>query len=434
MILLKEVGYGALCFHPTSFFVCRVCSCILPSQTYECERLQSVKCERFFYASRLVHGIILVTNGKRKGGQKRARNGGNIVNELMITLLENNWFLYATCGAAGTGGLIQIVLSVIYNRSLNASDRMRNTKVAWLRQMKTRYESGYEWNNRIRNIELFVDKNMGRRKWLGIYLKTWEEFGGMMLPLTLVFAFLGAVCAGTYMEEKTLSVSYLAMGTVLAVLLRGIIVMANLKEKQNLLRTNLCDYFENTLRAEAKNRHREKREQEEYFAIKKQREEIASALAVDDRKADAGEKTNGEAAEQTFESKSLTSEKTASVQLPQKPEREERRKQRRESKKNAKEVKRLKKQEKKTEKETAKLRRKQMKEQKRVDRLAKRMEKMQQRLGTAATAEHGSAQNAVGNKKEESARLKREQLKRKVDVTPAQEDQILSEVLREFLA
>ena len=356
------------------------------------------------------------------------------MNELMITLLENNWFLYVACGAAGTGGLIQIVLSVIYNRSLNASDRMRNTKVAWLRQMKTRYESGYEWNNRIRNIELFVDKNMGRRKWLGIYLKTWEEFGRLMLPLTLVFALLGAVCAGTYMEEKTLSVSYLAIGTVLAILLRGIIVMANLKEKQNLLRTNLCDYFENTLRAEAKNRHREKREQEEYLAIQKQREEIASALAFDDQKADAGEKTNREATEQTCESKSLTTEKTATVQLPQKPEREERRKQRREKKKNAKEGKRLKKQEKKTEKETAKLRRKQMKEQKRVDKLAKRMEKMQLRMGTAATAESSGVQNAVGNMKEENARLKREQLKRKVDVTPAQEDQILSEVLREFLA
>ncbi len=352
------------------------------------------------------------------------------MNELMITLLENNWFLYAACGAAGTGGLIQIVLTIIYNRSLNASDRMRNTKVVWLRQMKTRYESGYEWNNRIRNVELFVDKNMGRRKWLGIYLKTWEEFGKMMLPLTLVFALLGAVCAGTYTEDRTLAVSFLAVGTVLAVLLRGIAVLANLKEKQNLLRTNLCDYFENTLRAEAGNRRRERKEQEEYFEIQKKQEEIACTLSDADGGNEIAEPTTGESGER----QSVSTEESAVVQSQQKAEKAENKKQKKEMKKNAKETKQLKKQEKKTEKETAKLRRKQMKEQKRVDKLTKRMEKMQQRLGTAATAEGSGAQSTACNKKEENARLKREQLKRKVDVTPAQEDQILSEVLREFLA
>ena len=85
-------------------------------------------------------------------------------------------------------------------------------------------------------------------------------------------------------------------------------------------------------------------------------------------------------------------------------------------------------------KETEKLQRKQAKEQKRVDKLTKRMEKMQLQLGTAATMENTGGLHGVGGKKEENARIKREQLKRKVDVTPAQEDQIISEVLREFLA
>ncbi len=388
------------------------------------------------------------------------------MNELMITLLENNWFLYAACGAAGVGGLIQIILTIIYNRSLNASDRMRNTKVVWLRQMKTRYESGYEWNNRIRNVELFVDKNMGRRKWLGIYLKTWEEFGKMMQPLTLVFAVLGAVCAGTYAEDRALAVSFLAVGTVLAVLLRGITVLANLKEKQKLLRTNLCDYFENTLRGEAKSRRREKREQEEFFEIQKQREEIACAVLGADKEMETAEESvrtgfnestacnrtkqmSGEQIEQgkeeTCEAKqegtgignqrSETEKTSQSADKRNKKALRHEKKQARKSERLAqKEDKLLKKQEKKTEKETAKLRRKQMKEQKRVDKLTKRMEKMQQRLGTAATAEGSGVQSTACNKKEENARLKREQLKRKVDVTPAQEDQILSEVLREFLA
>lgn len=390
------------------------------------------------------------------------------MNELMIILLENNCFLYAACAVAGTGGLIQIILSVIYNRSLAASDRMRNTKIVWLRQMKTRYESGYEWNNRIRNVELFVDKNMGRRKWLGIYLKTWEEFGKMMLPLTLVIAFLGAVCAGTYTEDRSEVLSLVASGIIPAVLLRGIIVLVNLKEKQALLRTNLCEYFENTLRGEVKNRRREKREQDNCFSIHKQREEIACTIAEVAKCEETAERTEnvgleegiaqdrtevpieenaerGQEKEELYESKKEVSEpKGQRHETEKKLEavaknnrrvlRQEKKQARRAERLAKKEAKLLKKQEARMEKEAAKLRRKQQKEQKRVDKLTKRMERMKQRLGTAATVERNEIQRAAYSRKEESARLKREQLKRKVDVTPAQEDQILAEVLREFLA
>ena len=373
------------------------------------------------------------------------------MNELMITLLENDWLLYATCGAAGLGGLIQIVLSVIYNRSLNASERMRNTKIVWLRQMKSRYESGYEWNNRIRNVELFVDKNIGRRKWMGFYLKTWEELSRMMLPLVLVLSALGALCAGTYTEDKTMPLLYLVTGAVLAVVLRGMTALANLKEKQNLLRTNLCDYFENTLQGEAKNRRREnRREQETYFGKQELREEIA--CAVEDKKMQGYSVTPGLDEKQQAESADTESQavlgdagsrkqKRESAKLAgiaaknnKKALRKEKKKEKQLEKLARKETKQLKQQEKALAKETEKLQRKQAKEQKRVDKLTKRMEKMQLQLGTAATMENTGGLHGVGGKKEENARIKREQLKRKVDVTPAQEDQIISEVLREFLA
>ena len=119
--------------------------------------MQSAKGERFCWEILLVRSIIMATNGKQEAGNC-SRNGGNVVNELMILFLENDWLMYGVCGVTVLGSLIPIVLSVIYNRSLNASDRMRSTRMAWLKQMKTRFESGYEWDNRIRNVELFVDK------------------------------------------------------------------------------------------------------------------------------------------------------------------------------------------------------------------------------------------------------------------------------------
>lgn len=368
------------------------------------------------------------------------------MNELMITLLENDWLLYVACGAAGIGGLIQIILSVIYNRSLNASERMRNTKIAWLRQMKTRYESGYEWNNRIRNVELFVDKNIGRRKWMGIYLKTWEELSKMMMPLILVLSALGAVGAGIYMEEKTMQLVYLVTGAMLAVILRGMTALTNLEEKQRLLRTNLCDYFENTLQGEAKNRRRENlREKEGYLGRQALQEEIACAADVDkseksevklqQKQEDAeGEKQKEKTSESRKDRKESAKHAKVAAKSNKNALRQEKKKERQSAKLAEKEVKHLKKQEKRAAKEAAKLQRKQAKEQKRVDKLAKRMEKMQLRLDTAATAESGAVQGHGGGRKEENARLKREQLKRKVDITPAQEDQIISEVLREFLA
>lgn len=409
------------------------------------------------------------------------------MNELMITCLENDWLLYAACGAAGAGGLIQLLLLMIYNRSLNASERMRSTKIAWLRQMKVRYESGYEWDNRIRNVELFVDKNIGRRKWMGIYLKTWEELSRVMLWVVLGCSVLGALCAGTYKEGTTMPVVYLVTGATLAMFLRMITVLVNLREKRCLLRINLCDYFENTLQGEAKNRRREHlREQEAYYGKEILREEIACAVAdADDAKQgerDKGkeqpdkvgrmsqevvkkEQVSGQRADRELqvemESLETDMKKRDVVQSRDAAKKEketaksnkavlqkERKKEKKLSRLAKKEVKNLKKQEKnaakeakrsekkakKAEKETKKLQRKQAKEQKRVDKLTKRMEKMQVRLGTAATSESAGQPTGFGGKKEENARQKREQLKRKVDVTPAQEDQIISEVLREFLA
>lgn len=438
------------------------------------------------------------------------------MNELMITVLENDWLLYGACGAAALGCLIQIILSVIYNRSLNASERMRSTKIAWLRQMKTRYESGYEWNNRIRNVELFVDKNVGRRKWMGIYLKTWEELSKLMVWLVLLLAAVGAVCVGTYIEETTMPLFYLVTGAALALVLRGLTALANIKEKENMLRTNLCDYFENTLRGEAKNRRRENRiEREEYFGLQKQREEIACAIAGAQRQKEkeagntqtaiADAKRLSDRAEQVTECKAETAAENKAEQeaetavgsraeqmtdckaaedkpeqrksdsidakLQQKQEEMKSKMYRKEAaekakvaaksnkqvlrreKKQAKELakqtkkeakllkkqakkeaKAVKKQEKRAAKEAAKLQQKQQKEQKRVDKLTKRMERMQLRLGTAAASESVSLQNSMGGTKEESARMKREQLKKKVEVTPAQEDQIIADVLREFLA
>lgn len=325
------------------------------------------------------------------------------MNEQMIIWLENDWLLYLACGAAAVGCLIQLILSAIYRRSLNASDRMRNTKVAWLRQMKTRYESGYEWNNRIRNVELFVDKHLGRRKWLGIYLKTWEELGRMMLLLVLALSALGAVYAGSYLQEKNEAFVYLVTGAGLAFILRGLTLLVNLKEKQNMLRTNLCDYFENTLRGETKNRRREKHEQEKYYGLQEQREEIACTETEEQREPETVPVQN----EGVSGKKIIHDRKQRRAEKLQK--------------------KLAKKEERAVKKQSARLHRRQVKEQKRVDKLTRRMEKMQKRLGTVATLEN------AGNKKDDCAKLKREQLKRKVDVTPAQEDRIIADVLREFL-
>jgi len=357
------------------------------------------------------------------------------VNELMITLLDNNCFLYAACGSAGLGCLIQLMLSVVYNRSLNASERMRSTKIAWLRQMKTRYESGYEWDHRIRNVELFVDKNIGRRKLMGVYLKSWEELGKIMLPLTVLFSLLGALCAITYQEEKTLAALYLAEGAVLVAFLQGLTAFANLKEKRNLLRTYLCDYFENTLRGEARKRHRDDRAMEERdFGLSKQQAEIACASEGNgEAKPTAAVVEPEKQGEAQIENKSNAEQKKACT-CSKKQQRLLHRQEKQAAKLRKKENSRIKKLEKKSDKEASKLYRRQRKEQKRVDKLAKRMEKMQLRLCVAATAEEGNRTGNGTKLKDDSARLKREQLKQKVNVSPAQEDQIISEVLREFLA
>lgn len=348
------------------------------------------------------------------------------LNELMIMLPENKGFLYAACASAALGCLLQLMLSILYNRSLNASDRMRSTKLAWLRRMRTRYESGFEWNNRIRNVALFVEKNIGRRKLFGLYLKTWEAFGRLALPFVLIFSVLGAVESALYRRENNDIMRYLALGAVLTVLLLGVTTLANLKEKNKLLVTNLCEYFENTLQGEARNRRREKRlENEAYLELHKPQEEIACAkeqtISHEDRKATKRVEKEGKHLLKLCKKQSKISEKQA---------KQEAKKLARLTNRQEKTAGKLAKKESKRQK---KLRAQQSKEQKRRDKLTLRMQKMQQKLTTAVTIEPTGLHGMSESKKEENARLKRETLKRKVEVTPEEEERILSEVLKEFL-
>lgn len=361
------------------------------------------------------------------------------MNEFFAWMIEGDFFLYAACVAGLLGILIQIILAAVYNQSLRASDSIRNAKAVWMRQMRTRFESFQQWNHGVRNTDVFVDRHIGRRKLLGVYLVTWEEFSRLMVPVSVLLGALGSAFSFATGKEQTETIFPLAAGTMTGIVLKCFVTWIDLKEKRTILRMNLRDYFENVIQRVKPENHSamnslEAGRLQESGISAESRMFAENEASAEDRKF-SEDIVLPEASELQVDE--MQTELACAVQRQIKGEAPERvSARRREAKKSRRAIRMEQKQDNQRKKAERKIQKKQEKERLRMEKLHQRVQKMQQRLGeipeTKNTAAVHFAKTAAT--KEEVARAKREELKRKVDIPEEEEDKIISEVLKEFLA
>lgn len=184
---------------------------------------------------------------------------------------NNHVFLYVMGGLCVLGVLIQLLLLVIYNKLIAASENMTNPKKNWLKNMKLRFESSYHLQLGVNDVDTYVDKYVSKIKCGGLLLSTWENLSGQMIGLCLMTGSFAGVLGIVYQCGQDIVLFTFFAGAWGAIIVNIVDNIVNISAHRQMLRFNLIDYFENNLkvRMEQEIFHPQEREQyeQEYFKM-----------------------------------------------------------------------------------------------------------------------------------------------------------------------
>lgn len=150
---------------------------------------------------------------------------------------------------------ILLFLAVKYNKFIKDAENMSITKRKELKAIKTKFlnsygrketeeERSYAIQEQI-NVEVFVDKAVGRIKFSGLKPHTWKFLSGQSLFISILFAGLGVfkgIVAGMTLRE--ISPFYLITFMELYVYFSAVSI-CDYEAKDKLLRLTIIEYIEN---------------------------------------------------------------------------------------------------------------------------------------------------------------------------------------------
>lgn len=165
----------------------------------------------------------------------------------MLTYLEDGYGIYLIIAICGIGVLSKLVANIIYSSLVKQSENMVSAKDKCLKQLRLKFENTYKMNMDIRNVQVFIEKNLSKYRFCGLSLKRWDNINRQnavfCLLLGLVFTFY------SYWSQGDTDIVLLQLATGIIMCVFGIFfeTIADTATKQEVLLVNLRDYFENTL-------------------------------------------------------------------------------------------------------------------------------------------------------------------------------------------
>lgn len=163
-------------------------------------------------------------------------------------LFDKNIFIYIMFGLLGGGLFLKLLLNIIYNRLVKASDNMATSNNKLTKTMKRKFEACFKLKIGVNNVDIFVDKYVFHHKFCGILLSTWENICGQLLVLCLLVGSISTILGLIYECGKQQILSTFSVGILSSGLLIFLEGLVNLSTKRELLRLNMKDYLENILK------------------------------------------------------------------------------------------------------------------------------------------------------------------------------------------
>lgn len=141
--------------------------------------------------------------------------------------------------------LYQVMIGVMYQKMIQATDMMTGQDNKLLKQCKERFITCYQMNNGVPNVAVFVDKYINRIRVMGMSTTMMKHISGQLMLAGVFVAGIGAckgIVDGTHFMELVpfYIVSLFGIYTYLSVS-----SFVDMPGKRQTLKINLTDYLEN---------------------------------------------------------------------------------------------------------------------------------------------------------------------------------------------
>lgn len=161
--------------------------------------------------------------------------------------LEDGVFLYVMAGICGVGVMLRLLLSLHFGRLLRKTAAMDEVYGGWALRVRREYEECVRVKGRLNSVDIFVDKCVGAKRMAGIMLSTWDRFCGQALLLNAGVLLVTGISGIFYQVDKELVLFTFFIGIWLIIANLVVDNLSNFEEKEEQLKRNLKDYFENRI-------------------------------------------------------------------------------------------------------------------------------------------------------------------------------------------
>ncbi len=161
--------------------------------------------------------------------------------------LETGNVLYLMLAISALGVLSKFLVNGRYRKLLRQSQNMGTAKDKYLKQWKMKFENTYRAGGGMENIPVYVEKNLGQYRFLGIRLSKLTRLNALAAALVCLGGLTASFMTYWYADTMEMVILYAASG----ILLGGAMVLwegfCNTQGKRGRLLLYIRDYFENTL-------------------------------------------------------------------------------------------------------------------------------------------------------------------------------------------
>lgn len=166
---------------------------------------------------------------------------------MVLEFLETGNVLYLMLAVSALGILSKLLVNGRYRKLLRQSQNMGNAKDKYLKQWKMKFENTYRAGGGVDNISVYVEKNLGQYRFMGIRLSRLSRFNSLAAALVCLGGLTAAFMTYWYADTMKIVILYAASGLLMGgamVLWEGI---CDTRGKKGRLLLYIRDYFENTL-------------------------------------------------------------------------------------------------------------------------------------------------------------------------------------------
>lgn len=161
-------------------------------------------------------------------------------------IMDRNLLLYVLAAACVVGAASQMILRQVYQRMIKDVQNTGAPEGRFLQQLRQRFQYCSHLNEKVSNVQAFVQKGLIEYRFWGMSLHRWKRIGLDCLAVSILCAFAGSAVivrdGGTVIMGNT----YFWLGVLSAALTAAAYGISDTGYERESLEIRLTDYLENS--------------------------------------------------------------------------------------------------------------------------------------------------------------------------------------------